>query len=539
MVLFATFFLFAAAPQSAEEEREDSYVETDGSGLTIQSVPSGATVYIDGVRRGETPLVLENLAPGSYHLVLVKDGYEKRSVRLTLTEGKHLDLTLVLVKATGRLIITVERAPEAPGPEKLPLDAEISVDGIAVPFSSYLSLPVGLHRVRVEAFGWESVEKTVMIYQDLTQILEVSLQPARFRISGFRTERSRFNPHNPGMLGATDIRFSVSAAGTGIITILDSRNKPVYQYQFPPFTERNQRLTWRGIDNTGAILGDGPYTLVLTATSLPIDNSEPIGLTERLSIIIDSSLVIRPWSITSGLAGLLYVPLAETLGSGSFQMDARLAAGLPYGSDSAFTSVPFSFGLRISPADAWELGLSGEFDTSREPDANQFSLALRRRLSGSSPKASLSMALDLSYTLAEVSALDDPLVISWSGSQGGIRLGLPIFVPLGAGIGFGLGPGVVWPMDSSGSGTAVIPTLELGAGLAAMGTTLTGGLSAKVIWQETPGTSIIWEPGPAFAAGEFHWFPRPSVFVFHLSGGLWYYREKAGTFGSIGLGIIH
>ena len=529
---------------------QDTYSETDGTGISINSIPSGATVYVDRIQRGVTPLVMDTLGPGTYQLVLVKEGYEKRSVRVSLAEGKHLDVTLVLTKAMGHLIINLERASSAPGPEKLPLLPELFVDDVAVS-STYLKLPVGFHRIRVEAFGWEPVERTVMIFEDTTQTLTVVVQPATFRITEFRTERQRLNPYNPGLLGSTDLAFSVSAAGTGSLTIVDSRNNSVFEYQFAPFTKRSQRFAWNGRDTGGVILPDGMYRIILSATSIPYDESPPVRIVEEIPIIIDSSLLIRPWSITSGLSGLLYLPISETLGQGSFQMSTRIAAGFPFGAESAFTSVPFSVGFRFSPLKLWELGLSGEFDASRSPGANQFSLAIRRSLISVSSLVPFSMSLDVSYTLAEISPLVDPSSISWSGSQGGIRLGLPLFVPFGPGIGAGFSPALLWPMDRNGSGSDMLPSLELGAGLARMAETITAGFSTKMIWQgsdhrgdnaadtSVPITVGPWTLGPAFAAVELHWFPRPSVFVFNLAGGLWYYNEQVGGFGSLGFGIIH
>ncbi|HON13592.1 MAG TPA: PEGA domain-containing protein [Treponema sp.] len=534
MVLFGIF----SQTLSAKEPVQDAYIETDGAGLSVYSVPRGALVYIDGIQRGITPLSLPSLPPGKYQLMLAKEGYENRSVLVTLAEGKHLDLTLVLALATGQLVINVERAPGAPGSDILPLYADLYIDDKQTSVF-YQKLPVGLHRIRVEAFGWEPVEKVVMVFQDLTQILTIFLEPAQFRVSGFRSERQRFNPYNPGLLGSTDFSFSVTAKGTGHISIYDSNNSLVYEHRFEPFTERNQRWTWNGRDRSGTILSDGVYTVVLSTTSVPYNAQEPVQIDERTSINIDSSLVIRPWSVGSGGAGLLYLSIPETLAPASFQMDSRLAFGFPYGAQEPFTSVPFSLGLRFAPADTWECAVSGEFDASRDPAANQASFTLRKTWLKGSHHLPLSAGLDLSWTLAEIASRTDPSVISWSGSQGGPRLGLSFLMPLGAHVGVGLSPALLWPMDTHTLSSGPIPDLELGAGLIGTGTTITGGLSAKLLWHNKDGREASWQAGPLFAAAELHWFPRPSVFVFHLAGGLWYISEKSGAFGSFGIGIIH
>jgi len=514
---------------------QDSYIETDGTGITINSIPSGALVYIDGIYRGITPLTLPSLAAGKYQLVVIKEDYETRTVLVTMLDGKHLDLSLALTLATGQLVINLERAPGAPGPEQLPLNAELYVDNVKTD-TAFLKLPAGEHSLRVEAFGWDTVEKTVIVFPNLTQLFTVQLKPASFRVSGFRSERRRFNPHNPGLLGATDLAFFVTAPGRGFLTIYDAKDNPVYEHEFRPFTEREQRWTWNGTDKQGNILNDGPYSIVLSVTSIPYDANEPVQIDERISIEIDSSVVIRPWSIGSGGAGLLYLSIPETLAPLSFQMDSRVAFGYPYGSETPFTSVPFSFGLRFAPADTWEVALSGEFDASREPRANQFTLALRKTLLAPSQRVSLALGTDVSWTLAEVSSNLNPTYISWPGSQGGPRLGFSLFVPLGESVGVGLNPGLVWPMDIHFASSNPIPDLEVGGGVTGTGQTMTGGVSAKMFWQRDANG---YHGGPLMGAMELHWFPKPSVIVFHLAGGLWMYQNKTGAFGSIGFGIIH
>jgi len=54
--------------------------------VKIKSRPQGALVYIDGVDRGNTPLSL-NLLPGDYGMAIVKPGYERFSLKITVDAG--------------------------------------------------------------------------------------------------------------------------------------------------------------------------------------------------------------------------------------------------------------------------------------------------------------------------------------------------------------------------------------------------------------------------------------------------------------------
>ena len=48
------------------------------SRVTITSQPSGASVIIDGMDRGTTPITLFDLTPGPHHLKYRLAGYEER-----------------------------------------------------------------------------------------------------------------------------------------------------------------------------------------------------------------------------------------------------------------------------------------------------------------------------------------------------------------------------------------------------------------------------------------------------------------------------
>ena len=58
--------------------------------LDISSTPSRATVLVDGVEVGQTPLILDNVLVGSRKVTLQKEGYEPYEKAVTLTEsGDH------------------------------------------------------------------------------------------------------------------------------------------------------------------------------------------------------------------------------------------------------------------------------------------------------------------------------------------------------------------------------------------------------------------------------------------------------------------
>jgi hypothetical protein len=59
--------------------------------LEVKSLPCGASVYVDGLYRGNTPLHLE-LEPGTYDVRVEMDGYESFQRAVTLLAGHSLRL---------------------------------------------------------------------------------------------------------------------------------------------------------------------------------------------------------------------------------------------------------------------------------------------------------------------------------------------------------------------------------------------------------------------------------------------------------------
>ena len=56
--------------------------------ISIISNPSGASVYLDRIYKGTTPLKVENIAIGSYTLGLVKEGYSGKTKSVTITKDR-------------------------------------------------------------------------------------------------------------------------------------------------------------------------------------------------------------------------------------------------------------------------------------------------------------------------------------------------------------------------------------------------------------------------------------------------------------------
>ncbi|MDO9326766.1 MAG: PEGA domain-containing protein [Methanoregula sp.] len=75
-------------------------VITAGNGtLSITSIPPGASVYLDSVMMGKTPVNLGNLNYGSHLIEIKSPGYIPYSIQASVQEGAQVTLSPVLVKS--------------------------------------------------------------------------------------------------------------------------------------------------------------------------------------------------------------------------------------------------------------------------------------------------------------------------------------------------------------------------------------------------------------------------------------------------------
>jgi len=85
-------------PTTASGARGTPVTTTDSFGaLQLNSVPSGASVYVDGTQQGSTPVLLRTLSTGSHTIVLKMNGYQDYSKTVSIPGGGFLEETWTLV----------------------------------------------------------------------------------------------------------------------------------------------------------------------------------------------------------------------------------------------------------------------------------------------------------------------------------------------------------------------------------------------------------------------------------------------------------
>jgi hypothetical protein len=319
--------------------------KVDQVGLKIETDPDTARVYLNDRFVGETPLLLTDLEKGRYRLVIEKRGYYPFEAVIDYTGGAMayaVDLQMI----TGYLKVEV-----------YPSGAEVTVDGQPLVPSQVAELPVGTQIVQVRAFGFEEQSLTVQITERDLTALSVTLEDAPFRLENLRSSRAVFNPHNPGLLGKTRIRFRVSTYGSGKVTVLDASGTPLASRDLQRFTTWEQSFDWNGRSESGSALPDGSYTVRLEASG----ERDGQTVSQELALRLDSSLVLAYRSLWSGASGLMYAPTPEILPLWSVQAATNLMAHVEQVQADWSFRVPWNFGLRlgVSPANRLELDLQG------------------------------------------------------------------------------------------------------------------------------------------------------------------------------------
>jgi hypothetical protein len=532
-VLLLAALLLAATLTAAEtrpswgEGAGDSIQETEGRGLVIRSTPHGAKVFIDGIERGTTPLRLESIVPGRYFVRLEKDSYVERRFLVTIRSGSLLEVSIALKEAVGQALIRVKAESGAPEPEDLPLSPRILADGVLLE-GPVLTLNEGFRTIRVRAFGWEEVSRTVYIKRDTVQELEFSLKPALFRVLRASARRARFNPGNSGSLGTTALVFEVSAPGRGTFSVLNGSGEIVFTREAGPFISWNQELAWDGRDSLGRIVPDGVYSLTLKAQS-------PAGGEAQVSLetTVDSSLQIRPLTLSSGKAGLAFAPSPAALPGGSFQIEGSLLFGSPPGSGSPWTSLPYAGAFRFSPIDRLEI--SGVADI-----LPVFSGGVHTSITGSGKWVILNPAAGRRFSAAAGAAYTwtDAIPLSPFGAGAGIEIFLPLSLSLGGDFSFLLTPGCIWTGDE-GFPWEPVPRLLLSGGFILQKAPFAAGVSARSEYRLWWVEGEAREPPSVITAGEIKFFPSPSRFVFSVLGGFWIKKTTPGGFGGVGIGMIY
>lgn len=148
LVGVCAFFVFGDMSGTTTTVKKPS---TNYGTLVVSSIPSGASVYIDEIYKGSTPVEISNLIPGTYTIRISKTGavdkYNDILDRVTISSGKESkkDYTLSKVKVGGSIDVTTK-----------PAGAYVYIDGVYEGISpiKVTGLSDGQHSLKVTLSGY-------------------------------------------------------------------------------------------------------------------------------------------------------------------------------------------------------------------------------------------------------------------------------------------------------------------------------------------------------------------------------------------------
>ena len=134
--------------------------------VIIDSNPSGAHVQMNGKEIGDTPVLLSDLALGSYSASVQMTGYTRRDISWKVQNGRPILINVPLMNNIGTL--SLDSMPEA---------AEIEIDGQSygnTPFKDFFEQ--GQHKIRLTKNGYKPYEKVVTVTRDETTEVNAQME---------------------------------------------------------------------------------------------------------------------------------------------------------------------------------------------------------------------------------------------------------------------------------------------------------------------------------------------------------------------------
>jgi formylglycine-generating enzyme required for sulfatase activity len=158
----------ALEPRPVAEETPDLRSEDSGRArgiLKLESAPSEASVVVDGIHRGATPLEIELEAGTTHRLEVSRAGYENAVREVELRAGAGETLTVELVASLGEITIAAD-----------PPEAEVFVNGeLRGRASQTLRLPSVAQRIEIRKDGYETFATIITPRPEFPQTLEAIL----------------------------------------------------------------------------------------------------------------------------------------------------------------------------------------------------------------------------------------------------------------------------------------------------------------------------------------------------------------------------
>ncbi len=175
-------------------------ISSKQSELSVTTTPDGASVLVDDVTRGVTPIAISDITPGDHTVTVTSVGFFTRSLKIRTTPGYRLIITMKLgLSSGGQIPQASPTATPAPSGKVTPTLKTATSSAQPNPNKPYLVVkdtPTGFLRVRMEP-GTNSTESARINPGDKFTILDTQI------VSDTNWYQIRYDATNTGWVSGT------------------------------------------------------------------------------------------------------------------------------------------------------------------------------------------------------------------------------------------------------------------------------------------------------------------------------------------------
>lgn len=189
-VYWAVSFASDSSAVSSEPVGTSDSAAASTGVLIVKTIPSGATVTIDGVNMGPAPVRVDSIPTGKRRVQLEIAGYLGKVAGVVVAGGSEQEVQFKMVQAAGLTVVST------------PTGATVTVDSVAVGVSpvTLSGLRPGAHTVSVELSGRASVSRKVDVAEGAMDTVVIALETRTAPSAGAEaaSDRARDAEGRPG-----------------------------------------------------------------------------------------------------------------------------------------------------------------------------------------------------------------------------------------------------------------------------------------------------------------------------------------------------
>jgi len=199
--------LLAGIPVAMAADEANTTVPFGGT-ISVISLPEGAAVALNGEYRGNTPVLLESIPPGTYEINVSMAGYRTESIPTVLINGSKREIGVNLENASTASATMIKKSGYGSiAVDSNPGSASVTLDGAPVGMTPagraaliLNNVPDGDHVVTVGLSGYPLYTSNVTVIKNLVVRVNADLVSGTLTLPGTpiaTTDRSKPVPLSP------------------------------------------------------------------------------------------------------------------------------------------------------------------------------------------------------------------------------------------------------------------------------------------------------------------------------------------------------